>query len=102
MPPKEKTPNHDTSTLSDREFLEELAGKIDRLLNTAGLHTQYLADLDERTTIHSKQLDHLDQMLHEVWQFIEEHKPALAKALGFLDPGQSMRDFLKSRKGQKK
>ena len=64
-----ETPNDEVETLSDRELQERIC----------------------------RQLDHLDCMLHEVTQFLDEHKPALNRALGFLDAGASMRAYLKNR-----
>ena len=55
-----ETPNDELETLSDRELSERIC----------------------------RQLDHLDVMLHEVTQFLDEHKPALNRALGFLDAGR--------------
>ena len=93
MRPEVSTVNNDTPILSDREFLEELAGYVEGLaIQMDGL----AADAD--TT--RKQLDHLDYMLHEVWQFIEEHKPALARALAFMEPGQTIRDYFKRSRGR--
>lgn len=67
----------DTSSLTDREFLEALAWQLDKLTADTG-----------------KQLDHLDQMCHdidrkvtEIGAFIDEHRPALARALGLLGGG---------------
>lgn len=86
MPPSVSTVNDDPSTLSDREYLQRLAGMVSKVIS----NTEILLDKDE---VRRKQLDHLDGMLHEVWQFVEEHKPALAKALAFLEPGRSLRDY---------
>jgi hypothetical protein len=44
-----------------------------------------------------KQLDHLDGMVHEIHQFIHDNKGHLEKALRFLDPAASMRDYLRNR-----
>jgi hypothetical protein len=45
----------------------------------------------------ARRIDHLDGMVHEVHQFICENKPHLEKALRFLDPAASMRDYLRKR-----
>ncbi len=82
--PQEETLNHEPLTPNDREFLHQLAYKIDYL------STEISARLD----MHGKQLDHIDVMVHEIHQFIGEHKPALTKALTLLDPGRPMRDWL--------
>jgi ABC-type transporter Mla subunit MlaD len=46
-------------------------------------------------------LDHLDDMLHRIDQrtaavseFIEEHKPALARGLALVDPGAKLRKMM--------
>lgn len=44
--------------------------------------TETVAEVLER---HSKQLDHLDFMLHEVHQFITDNRPHLERALAVLD-----------------
>ena len=82
--PDTETPNDNRETLSYMsDLLDKSYIKIDRMAHQLDMQ--------------QKQLDHLDEMLHEVHQFIEEHKPALGRALGFLDPGRSMRDYLKHR-----
>ena len=93
--PDTETPNDSRETLSYiYESLERLHMKMDPRL--ASIETS-IGEVMARLDIQLKQLDHLDGMLHEVHQFIEEHKPALGRALGFLDPGRSMRDYLKHR-----
>ena len=62
MPPGE-TITDDTETLSDRELLLRLA----------------------------RQADHIDTMCHELIQFVDEHRPALTRALGLLDPSRGWR-----------
>lgn len=44
-------------------------------------------------------LDHLDVMVHEVHQFIEQNRPHLEKALRFLDPGRAMKAYMANRPG---
>lgn len=63
--------------------MEALAGRVEAVL---AMHSHQFS-------VQAKQLDHLDTMVHEVHQFIEEHRPALAKALAFLSPGRSVRDY---------
>ena len=46
-----------TETLTDRQLMERMA----------------------------RQLDHLDEQLHEVRQFIDQHRPALDKAMKLMD-----------------
>jgi hypothetical protein len=86
--PQEQTPNDEPFAYSDREFLLRLAEQ------TEHLYTELSGRLDNQL----KQLDHIDVMIHEINQFISEHRPALTKALTLLDPGRSMRDYLKRRK----
>jgi hypothetical protein len=60
------TPNDELTTLSDRELLERVC----------------------------RQLDHLDQMIHEQGQLIGELRPLLPhvpRVLALLDPGAAMR-----------
>jgi ABC-type transporter Mla subunit MlaD len=57
--------------------------------------------LDGRLARIERQLDHLDGMLHDVHQFITETRPHLDKALRFLDPAASMRDYMKHRPGRR-
>lgn len=87
MPPEE-TLNHEPLTANDRDFVLELARKTENLYE----------ELSGRLDMHLKQLDHIDGMVHEIHQFITEHKPALTKALTLLDPGRSMRDYLGRRR----
>ena len=53
--------------------------------------------LTEDTQTVRKQLDHVDSMIHELVQFVDEHRPALSRALAFLEPGKGIRDYLKNR-----
>ena len=86
-----ETPNDELETLSDREFIRRMAEAI-----TEGL-ADVLADIHVEQDTTRKQLDHIDAMLHEMTQFLDEHKPALNRALGFLDAGRSMRGYLAGR-----
>lgn len=58
-----KTLNDEIAALSDRELIERLA----------------------------KQADHLDSMLHEVLQFIDQHRPLLERWAPLADPGAVVR-----------
>ncbi len=58
MPPPETT-GHETETLSDAEFRERVC----------------------------KQLDHIDHMLHELTQVLNEHQPLLDRAAKYLNTG---------------
>ena len=93
-----ETPNDELETLSDRQFLEGLAKQVSGiagLLDGLSQDAQVTLGLLE---MHAKELDHIDTMVHEIHQFIEEHRPALNRALGFLDAGKSWRDYLKHRR----
>lgn len=57
----------------------------------------WLQRFDDRLDLADKQLAHLDEQLHEIRQFIDEHKPALDKVLRFADPGRSVRDYMAGR-----
>jgi hypothetical protein len=61
------TPNDDLTALSDRQVLERI----------------------------SRQLEHLDPMLHEIHQTLRDHKPLLDRLGPLADPGKSMRTWLK-------
>jgi len=77
-------------------------------VKTEDNHDNTGSDLLSAPDMIVKQLDHLDTMLHELAQtvslqgtqlgeihaFIQEHRPALAKALSLLDPGKGVRSFL--------
>lgn len=55
------------------------------------------ADLDGQALelkLMRRQLDHLDEMLHEVLQFIADNRPALERATNLLDTGRPMRAWL--------
>jgi ABC-type transporter Mla subunit MlaD len=92
MPPKEKTLTEPPETLGNQTEYENVMARLRSISN-------YLTQVLDAQAVQAKQLDHLDGMLHEVHQFIDEHKPALNKALSLLDPGSSVRKYLKARKG---
>jgi hypothetical protein len=76
---------------------ESLAANLRVLYRAANRLAVAAADQAERDKTTRKQLDHLDVMLHQVIQFIEENRPALEHATALLDPGQGMRQFLRKR-----
>lgn len=51
----------------------------------------------DQLTAMRRQLDHLDEMLHEVTRFIADNRPALERATAMLDSGRPMRAFLAAR-----
>jgi ABC-type transporter Mla subunit MlaD len=106
MPPKEKTLPGPAETLSNQtefdsvmERLRSLQGYLTNVLDSQADDDKRLDVLTHQMEVISKQLDHLDGMLHEVSQFVDEHRPALNKALALLDPGTSVRKYFKARKG---
>lgn len=94
MPPDVSTVNDDPPILSDREFLDQLAEAVANLSTGVANVLKSANLIMEGQALQAKQLDHIDTMCHETAQFIEEHRPALAKALAFLSPGRSVRDYL--------
>lgn len=59
-------------TLSDHELMVSLIARIDAL---------------------GKRIDHVNAGVHQVQQFIDEHRPALARALSLMDPGAGLREL---------
>lgn len=45
-----------------------------------------------------RRLEHIDVMLHEITQFITEHRPALDRATALLDPAVKLRIALGRKK----
>jgi hypothetical protein len=72
-----KTAGNDVETLSDRDFLVQLANRVEASLAFIGAR---LDNLD-------KQADHIDVQVHEIGQFIDEHRPALARGLALMSAG---------------
>jgi ABC-type transporter Mla subunit MlaD len=106
MPPKEKTLPDPAETLSNQtefnavmERLRSIQDYLTNVLDNQADDRKLMEALADRLEVQAKQLDHLDQMQHEVSQFVDEHKPALNKALALLDPGTSVRKYFKARKG---
>jgi ABC-type transporter Mla subunit MlaD len=99
MPPKEKTLTEPPETLGNQTEYDAVMERLRSINNNVTEVLNGQADLNARLDVLWKQLDHLDGMLHEVHQFIDEHKPALNKALSLLDPGSSVRKYFKARKG---
>lgn len=89
-----ETLNNYPIPLSDRELLDSVSQRVTDL-------SAMVATVLDNQDRDRKQLDHVDTMAHEIIQFIDEHRPALAKALGFLAPGRTMLDYVKGH-GKKK
>ena len=71
------TDNETGMTLSDRDFLLQLASQI----------TNMIEGLSDRLELVQRQADHIDAQVHEIGQFIDEHRPALAKGLALMGGG---------------
>jgi hypothetical protein len=99
MPPKEKTLMEPPETLGNQTEYDAVMARLRTIQSNVTVIMNAQAAYDDRQTLVMKQLDHLDLMVHEVHQFIEEHKPALAKGLALLDPGSSVRKYWRQRKG---
>lgn len=48
----------------------------------------------ERWELIGKQLDHMDEMLHEIHRFVTDNAPYLERAKTLMDPGRAVRGFL--------
>jgi hypothetical protein len=72
-----KTGGNDVETMSDRDFLLMLANSI----------TNMIESLSDRLELVQRQADHIDVQVHEISQFIEEHRPALARGLALMSAG---------------
>ena len=78
-----KTAGNDVETLSGRDFLVQLADGIDKILICLDRHGQDLERI-------SQQADHLNVQVHEIGQFIDEHRPALARGLALMSAGAKL------------
>ena len=75
-----KTAGNPQETLSDRDFLMQLANSI----------TNMIAGLSDRLDLVQRQADHIDVQVHEIGQFIDEHRPALARGLALMSAGAKL------------
>jgi len=78
-----KTAGNPQETLSDRDFLVQLADGIDKILICLDRHGQDLERI-------SQQAEHLDEQVHAIGQFIDEHRPALARGLALMSAGAKL------------
>lgn len=69
----------------------ETPGKTDETLSDAELAGQLGADIMARLELHQKQLDHIDTMVHELVQFVDEHRPLLARFTRWAAAGKGWR-----------
>jgi ABC-type transporter Mla subunit MlaD len=77
--------------------LGEIAASLGQLHRAANRLAVMAADQADRDRATRRQLDHLDEMLHQIVQFIDENRAALERATVLLDPGAPMRQFLRKR-----
>lgn len=70
-------PVNEGSVLSDRDFILMLANSIEHMIE----------GLSDRLDLVQKQADHIDAQVHEIGQFIDEHRPALARGLALMGGG---------------
>ena len=66
-----------TDNLTDREFLEQLAGRLD----------QFIADTEKRLDHADEQAHEINRQVGEIAAFIDEHRPALARGLALMGGG---------------
>ena len=74
--------------MTDRDFLLALADRIENNILT----------LADRVEVLQRQADHIDTQVHEISQFIDEHRPALARGLALM--GGGLGGWIGKRKGQ--
>ena len=88
--PETETSNSGTETLSDREFMVRLSQQVEDIGNElSAFHAGWLITSDTDR----KRLDHLDVQVHEILQFIEEHRPALARATALLGKARTWKGW---------
>ena len=85
-----KTAGNPGETLSDREFLEQLANRVEATL----------AFIGARLNAVEKQAEHIDVQVHEIAQFIDEHRPALARGLALMGGGAKLGGWLGGKKAR--
>jgi len=95
--PHTQTPNDQAETLSDSQFLNQLGDAVAELSKGVAMLLETANLLLDARELDRKQLDHVDSMIHELVRFVDEHRPALSRALAFLEPGKGIRDYLKNR-----
>lgn len=83
-----KTAGNQGETLSDRDFALSMATMVENML----------IGVSDRLDLVQKQADHIDAQVHEIGQFIEEHRPALARGLALMSAGSRLGAWRKSGK----
>ena len=81
------TDNETGMDLTDRDFLLQLAVRIENMIGS----------LSDRLELVQRQADHIDEQVHEIGQFIDEHRPALARGLALM--GGGLGGWIGKRKG---
>lgn len=78
------------TTETTPETLDTLAARLDHLDTT-------VHEVLRQVGVQQARTDDIHDGLAEVVAFIDKHREPLEKALRFLDPGRSMRDYIKGR-----
>jgi hypothetical protein len=81
--------DNDAGVISDRDFLLTVAASIEALIDGLG------RDLAVRIDVLQRQADHIDVQVHEMRQFIDEHRPALARGLALVNAGSKLSGWRK-------
>lgn len=79
-----ETAGNQAQTWSDAEIAGALLRSVDSLIAASEAH--------------GKQLDHMDEQIHEMVRVLDEHRPLLARAQALMDPGARVRAMLPHRK----
>jgi ABC-type transporter Mla subunit MlaD len=72
--------DNDAGVISDRDFLLTVAASVEALIE----------GLSDRVDVLQRQADHIDSQVHEIRQFIDEHRPALARGLALVNAGTKL------------
>ena len=75
-----ETAGNGAETLSDADFLRELAVRVEAMLDI----------MSGKLDAVQRQADHIDAQVHEIGQFIDEHRPALARGLALMSAGAKL------------
>jgi ABC-type transporter Mla subunit MlaD len=77
--------DNDAGVISDRDFLLTVAASVEALIE----------GLSDRVSLLQQQADHIDAQVHEIRQFIDEHRPALARGLALVNAGTKLSGWRK-------
>jgi ABC-type transporter Mla subunit MlaD len=77
--------DNDAGVISDRDFLLTVAASVEALIE----------GLSDRVSLLQQQADHIDSQVHEIRQFIDEHRPALARGLALVNAGTKLSGWRK-------